>query len=252
MTGVSSTRATESAIKMAATMEGGRKKATNTPVMGTSGSRACACIARTRSSENLVAVCTIGSPLRADRPDGSRSETDQEAAAPVRLEPDPGVDERARGRRERREERSSHLVAARVHVADLRPRMIAALAQGPPPERERDLDPILEYESRARLECDHRREHEREGNEAKAAEGPQALRSRSNRSNDERDDEAEQQDRHGHRVRGDRAIRIQERSSIRAGHQPVATRPPLIRLAAGQTLLHGARYQRDAVTRDRR
>src|SRR5206468_1015702 len=48
------------------------------------------------------------------------------------------------------------------------------------------------------------------------------------------DDEAEQQDRHGRRVRGDRAIRIQERSSIRAGHQPVATRPPLIGLAAAK------------------
>src|SRR2546427_225294 len=65
-----------------------------------------------------------------------------------------------------------HLVAAWLDVADLRPRKIAALAQDPPPERERDLDPILEYESRARLEHDHRDEDRREGYEAKTAEGP--------------------------------------------------------------------------------
>src|SRR5207244_3180540 len=87
----------------------------------------------------------------------------------------------ARMEGERREKRSGHLVAARIDVADLRPRIIPALTEDPAPERERDLDPVLEYECRAGLECDHRGKDQREGCEAEAAERPKALGPRGNR-----------------------------------------------------------------------
>src|SRR5207244_2966082 len=104
---------------------------------------------------------------------------------------------------QRREERTADFVAARIDVADLGPGIVATRAADPLPQRKRDLDPVLEHEGRARLEDNHRSDDECDGDEAESAERPQALRARGDRSDDKRHDEAEQQDRHGHRIRGD-------------------------------------------------
>src|SRR5439155_276445 len=91
-----------------------------------------------------------------------------------------------------------------------------ALAQDPPPERKRNLDPVLEHESRTGLEYGHRAEDQSEGDEAEPPEGPQALRARRDRSDDEGHDQTDYQDRHGHRIRGNRTIRVEKPTASRS------------------------------------
>src|SRR5213078_2537536 len=177
-----------------------------------------ACSSRTWASENVRAVRTIGSARRANRSRITAIDSRYPRESDRNPRIDPGVDERARRGGKRRQEGACDFVTAWIDVANVRPRVVSPFDSDHAPQREGDLDPVLEYERLARFEEGDRTEDERNRKEAQSAKGPQSLGTRDQGPDQERDHDEEKKERDRHRVRGDRAVRVQERPAFPKFH----------------------------------